>query len=300
MTTIVTRSDTVGIARSLAAAERRRRIGRFFTYLFLTIFGLAFAFPLFWLVSSSLQTWHELRSYTPHLLPAIPQWHNYMDVFTIVPFARWLLNSFVLILIIVPGTVITATMSAYAFARFDFAGKNAWFIIMLSTMMIPTWVTMIPQYLLFFKLKLIDTYIPLTIGAWLGGGAFNIFMLRQFLMSIPKDLDEAAIIDGAGPFRILWKILTPLMKPALTTVGILTFLGTWNNWFGPFIYLNDMKLFPASLGIRYFQLLPMETTDPKDHLLSAAASIMTIPVLILFVCAQQYFVSGIVMSGLKM
>jgi multiple sugar transport system permease protein len=300
MTTIVTRSDTVGIAKSIAAARRRRRINKFFTYLFLSLFGLAFAFPLFWLVSSSLQTWQELRSYTPHLLPSVPQWYNYVEVFERVPFARWMANSFIIIGIVIPGTVITATMSAYAFARFDFAGRDTWFIIMLSTMMIPGWVTMIPQYILFFNLKFIDTYIPLTIGAWLGGGAFTIFMLRQFLMSIPKDLDEAAFIDGADPFRILWQVLVPLMKPALTTVGILSFLGTWNNWFGPFIYLNNMKLFTASLGIRYFQLLPTETTDPKDHLLNAAAAIMTIPVLILFMCAQQYFVSGIVMSGLKM
>lgn len=300
MTTIATRTDTVGIAKSLAAARRRRRISKFFTYFFLAIFGLAFAFPLFWLLSSSLQTWQELRSYTPHLLPAIPQWHNYVQVFEIVPFARWMANSFIIIGIVIPGTLITATMSAYAFARFDFDGRDTWFIIMLSTMMIPGWVTMIPQYILFFKLKFIDTYIPLTIGAWLGGGAFTIFMLRQFLMSIPRDLDEAAYIDGADPFRILWQVLVPLMKPALTTVGILSFLGTWNNWFGPFIYLNKVELFTAALGIRYFQQLPMETTDPKDHLLNAAAAIMTIPVLILFMCAQQYFVSGIVLSGLKM
>ena len=183
------------------------------TYVFLTLTGLMFAFPLFWTVSSSLQTWQELRSYTPHLLPEVARWSNYVELFTMVPFARWLLNSFLIIFIAVPGALITATLTAYAFARFDFFGKNVWFIIMLGTMMIPSQVTLIPQYILFFKLKLINTYVPLTIGSWLGGGAFTIFMLRQFIMSIPRDLDEAAIIDGAGPFRILVADLGTLVDP---------------------------------------------------------------------------------------
>jgi multiple sugar transport system permease protein len=282
------------------AARRQKRIRKIGTYVFLTLTGILFAFPLFWTVSSSLQTWQELRSFTPHLLPAAPQWHNYTDVFTTVPFGRWMFNSFFLVAITIPGTVLTATLTAYAFARFDFFGKNVWFILMLSTMMIPRTVTLIPQYLLFFKLKLINTYVPLTIGAWLGGGAFMIFLLRQFLMSIPRDLDEAATIDGAGPFHILWSVLVPQMKPALTTVAILTFLSDWNDFFGPFIYLNRQELFTASVGLRFFQYLPLETTDPREHLLMAAAAIMTIPVLALFAAAQRYFISGVVMTGLKL
>jgi multiple sugar transport system permease protein len=279
--------------------RRRRQLLTVLRYTVLTIAGLMFAFPLFWTASSSLQTWQELRSFEPHLLPAIPQWHNYVDIFTAVPYARWLWNSFLIVLITIPGTLITATMAAYAFARFEFYGKNTWFIILLGTMMIPRTVTLIPQYLLFFKLKWIDTYIPLTIGAWLGGGAFMIFLMRQFIMSIPRDLDEAAIIDGAGPFRILWSVITPLMRPALTTVAILTFLGEWNDFFGPFIYLNKADLFTAAVGLRFFQYLPLETSDPRDHLLMAAAAIMTLPVLALFAVAQRYFISGVVMTGLK-
>jgi multiple sugar transport system permease protein len=282
------------------AAKRRQVVGRVFTYIGLGLAGLMFAFPLFWTFSSSLQTWQELRSYIPHLLPSVPQWSNYARVFTIVPFGRWMLNSFIIILIAVPGALITATMTAYAFARFNFWGRDAWFLIMLGTMMIPSQVTLIPQYVLFFKLKLINTYVPLTIGSWLGGGAFTIFMMRQFIMSIPRELDEAALIDGAGPFRILWQIIVPLMKPALTTVAILGFLGHWNNFFGPFIYLNRAKMFTAAIGIRYFMVLPMEGSEPKDHLLMAAAAIMTLPVLALFAAAQRYFVSGIVMTGLKL
>jgi len=288
------------VARTRAAFRRRRAIGRFFGYLFLTAFGLLFAFPLYWTLSSSLQTWQELRSFYPHLLPAAPQWKNYVQVFTYVPFARWMLNTLIIIAICIPGSLITGTMAAYAFSRFNFWGKNVWFLIMLGTMMIPGWVTLIPQYLLFFKLKLIDTYVPLTIGSWLGGGAFSIFLLRQFILSIPRDLDEAAHIDGASPLRILVQVIVPLMKPALTTLGILSFLGIWNDFFGPFIYLNTKDLFTVAVGLRFFLVMPMESTEPKDHLLMAAASVTTIPVLIIFILAQRYFVQGVVMSGLKL
>ncbi len=294
-----TQSALSATQKSTEAFRRQRILIDTIRYIILTIAGLAFAFPLFWTVSSSLQTWQELRSFEPHLLPAIPQWHNYVEVFEVVPYARWLTNSFIIVLITIPGTVLTATLTAYAFARFEFFGKNIWFILMLSTMMIPRIVTFIPQYLLFFKLGWINTYIPLTIGSWLGGGAFMIFLLRQFIMSIPRDLDEAAIIDGAGPFRILWSVIMPLMIPALTTVAILTFLGDWNDFFGPFIYLNKPDLFTAAVGLRTFQFIPLESTDPRDHLLMAASSIMTIPVILLFIVAQRYFISGVVLTGLK-
>lgn len=277
----------------------RSNTGKIITYIVLTIGGLIFSFPLFWTVSSSLQTWQELRSFTLHFLPSVPQWSNYETVFTVVPFARWMANSFILVAISVPGTLITASLTAYAFARFDFFGKNVWFILMLGTMMIPTQVTLIPQYILFFKLQLINTYVPLTIGAWLGGGAFMVFLLRQFIMSIPRDLDEAAVIDGASPFTVLWKVLLPLMKPALTTVAILEFMNVWNEFFAPFIYLNRILLYPAAVGMRIFQGIPLENTEPRDHLLMAAAATMTLPVILLFIVAQRYFIQGVVLSGLK-
>ena len=277
----------------------RDQVQTVLTYLLLTFAGLVFAFPLFWTISSSLQTWQELRSFEPHLLPSIPQWGNYARVFQSVPFARWMGNSFLITAITIPGVIITGSLTAYSFARFDYAGKEFWFVLMLGTLMIPSQVTLIPQYVLFFNLRLINTYVPLTIGAWLGGGAFMIFLLRQFIMSIPRDLDEAALMDGASPFRILWGVLLPLMKPALTTVAILQFLGDWNEFFAPFIYLSRVDLFTAAVGLRFFQNIPLETTDPRDHLLMAAASVMTIPVITLFAVAQRYFIQGVVLSGLK-
>ena len=281
------------------SVRQRRAVGKVLTYIVLTITGLMFAFPLFWTVSSSLQTWQELRSYTPHIFPSTPQWGNYNDIFEAAPFLRWMGNSMLIVLITIPGTIITATCTAYAFARFNFVGKSVWFILLLGTMMIPATVTLIPQYLLWFKLKMIDTYVPLTIGAWLGGGAFMVFLLRQFILTIPRDLDEAATIDGANPIQILWRVIVPLMKPALTTVAILQFLADWNEFFAPFIYINSSELYTAAVGMRTFQYMPLETSDPRDHLLMAAAAMMTLPVLTLFAVAQRYFISGVVMSGLK-
>lgn len=277
----------------------RNQMQLLLTYILLTISALVFAFPLFWTVSSSLQTWQELRSFTPHLLPSVPQWGNYAQVFQSVPFARWMGNSFLITAITIPGTILTASLTAYSFARFHYVGKEFWFVLMLGTLMIPSQVTLIPQYVLFFNLKLINTYVPLTIGAWLGGGAFMIFLLRQFIMSIPRDLDEAALMDGATPLRILGSVLLPLMKPALTTVAILQFLNDWNEFFAPFIYLSRTQLFTAAVGLRFFQNIPLETRDPRDHLLMAAAAVMTIPVITLFAVAQRYFIQGVVLSGLK-
>ena len=300
MTTTARTMATVRSTGWRRNARRRQVVSRALTYVLLSVLSLIFAFPLFWTVSSSLQTWQELISYIPHLLPSVPQWANYSEMFRMVPFARWMLNSMVIIGIAVPGALITASMSAYAFARFDFVARDVWFIIMLGTMMIPTQVTLIPQYVLFFRLRLINTYVPLTIGSWLGGGAFTIFLLRQFIMSIPRDLDEAALIDGAGPLRILCQVLVPLMKPALTTVAILGFMGHWNEFFGPFIYLNKSKLFTAAVGLRFFRTLYGESQRHTEHLLMAATATMTLPVLIIFAAAQQYFVSGVVMTGLKL
>ena len=301
-TTTSTAPSTRNVALNRAESDsirRRLRLQKIVTYTLLTLAGLTFAFPLYWTVSSSLQTWQELRSFTPHLWPTTPQWSNYPEVFQVVPFARWLANSGFIVAITIPGTLITGTLTAYAFARFEFVGKNVWFVLMLGTMMIPTTVTLIPQYLLWFRLGFINTYVPLTILSWLGGSAFMIFLLRQFILSIPRDLDEAATIDGAGPFRILWAIIVPLMKPALTTVAILQFLNDWNEFFGPFIYLNRIELFTAAVGLRFFQYIPLETTDPRDHLLMVAAAVMTIPVVALFALAQRYFIAGVTLSGLK-
>jgi ABC-type glycerol-3-phosphate transport system permease component len=274
--------------------------GKAFTYFWLLVLSAIMGFPFLWTVSSSLKTPPETQVFPPLLFPAIPQWENYVHVFVAQPVAHWFLNSLIIALIAIPGAVITGTLVAYSFARFDYPGRDLLFMVLLSTMMIPYEVTLIPQYLVFVQIHWINTYLPLTVPAWGGGGAFTVFLLRQFFMTIPRDLDDAASVDGATSFRILWSVIAPLSRPALATVAILLFLNTWNDFLGPFIYLNDPNLFTMSVGLRFFQTVPESLDVPKDNLLMAATVIMSLPAIVLFFAAQRYFVKGIVMTGLKL
>jgi multiple sugar transport system permease protein len=283
-----------------SAARRSGRAGVALTYAVLLVLGLTFSFPFLWTLSSSLKTGHETQVFPPGLLPAVPQWVNYATVWTTQPVWRWILNSAIVIGLSVPGAVASGIVVAYSFARFDYPGRSFLFMLLLSTLMLPFEVTLIPQYLLFYQLKWIDTFLPLTVPAWFGSSAFTIFLLRQFFMTIPRDLDDAARVDGAGSFRILWSIIVPLSRPALATVMILQFLSHWNDFLGPLVYLNNRNLFTMSLGLRYFQTVPEQLGEPKDHLLMVAAIIMTLPAIALFFAALRYFVRGIVMTGLKM
>jgi multiple sugar transport system permease protein len=286
--------------RDAAGRSAARGLTLLLTYASLLALGLMFSFPFFWTLSSSLKTAHETQLFPPGLLPAVPQWVNYATVWTTQPVWRWILNSLIVILLSVPGAVISGIVVAYSFARFDYPGRSFLFMLLLSTLMLPFEVTLIPQYLLFYQLKWIDTFLPLTVPAWFGSSAFTIFLLRQFFMTIPRDLDDAARVDGASSFRILWSIIVPLSRPALATVLILQFLSHWNDFLGPFVYLNNRSLFTMSLGLRYFQTVPEQLGEPKDHLLMVATIIMTLPAIALFFAAQRYFVRGIVMTGLKM
>ncbi|MBM3188307.1 MAG: carbohydrate ABC transporter permease [Chloroflexi bacterium] len=193
----------------------------------------------------------------------------------------------------------SATLVAYSFARFNWAGRDVIFGITLATMMLPSEVTLIPQYLLFRELGWLNTIKPLWIPAWFGGGAYSIFLLRQFIRTIPRDFDEAATIDGANPLYILVMILVPNMKPVLATLSVLSFIGGWNDFMGPLIYLASPRQFTIALGLRYFQQAPGQYGRPLEHLLMAACVMATAPIIILFFLAQRYFVQGIVMSGIK-
>jgi multiple sugar transport system permease protein len=299
MSSVATTALTRTSSRS-AAAQRRRRAVVAATYLALTVLALLFCFPFFWTISSSLKTGPETHFVPPAFLPEVPQWSNYTRIWSAQPVALWLANSILIVVATVPGAVITATLVAYAFARFDYPGRDFFFMVMLSTLMLPYEVTLIPQYIIYQKyFGWINTYWPLIIPSWLGGGAFTIFLMRQFLMTIPRDLDDAARVDGASSLQILWAILVPLCRPALATVAILEFLRQWNDFLGPVVYLNTPELFTMALGIRYFQTLAESTQDPKTHLLMTATIIMSLPAILLFFSCQRVFVRGIVMSGLK-
>lgn len=276
-----------------------RRLSQLGIYSLATTFALAFMGPFFWTITSSLKDVTELMIFPPKLFPQVPKWENYVFVWTEVPFARWIINSVVVTVLSIVGTVLSSSLVGYSFARFRYPGRDALFLVTLSTMMLPTEVTLIPSYLLFNKFKWIDTFRPLIVPHWFGGGAFNIFLMRQFYMTIPLELDEAARIDGANFLRIYWDILLPLLKPALATIAVLSFVWSWNDFIGPLIYLQSQEKFTLALGVRHFATLWDPQSRPRDHLFMAACTITTTPCILLFFAAQRYFVRGIVMTGIK-
>jgi multiple sugar transport system permease protein len=226
-----------------------------------------------------------------------PQWRNFAAAWRLLPlpFHWFLLNTYVITAVNVLGQTLSCSLVAYGFARFRFRGRNALFLLLLSTMMLPPQVTMIPQYLLWKKLHALDSFTPLMAPAFFASSAFYVFLLRQFFLSLPRELDEAAMLDGCGPFRIWWQILLPLCRPALVTVAVLCFIGSWDDFLGPLIYINRLDNYTVSLALRLFQ----DQYGTDFSLLMAAALVHLVPVMILFFVAQRYFVKGIAMTGLK-
>jgi multiple sugar transport system permease protein len=276
-----------------------RRLGTIVLYVIAILTALMFSLPFFWTVGSSLKPITELFAFPPTLWPEEPRWQNYRDVFTIAPFGRFILNTVFITAFAMIGQMLSASAVAYGFSRFRFPGRDTLFLLVLGTMMLPWQVTIVPTFLLFRYLGWINTFLPLIIPSYFGGGAFFIFLLRQFFMSIPRDLDEAAKIDGASSVRIFWNIILPLSQPALATVAIFSFIEHWNEFIGPLIYLNSTEKFTVSIGLRYFVSNPFESDEPREAILMAASLIVATPPLILFFAAQKYFVQGIVTTGIK-
>jgi len=263
------------------------------------VLALSFLFPFVWTVSSSLKSPAQIFSFPPTLVPIPPQWVNYATVLQKVPYGTWVENSLIVVILSTTGVVLTSSVVAYSFARFEFRGRDLIFLATLGTMMLPSQVTLIPQFVLFNALGFINTLLPLWVPAWFGGGAFFIFLLRQFFLSLPTDLDEAALMDGANVLQVYWSILLPLSKPALATVAIISFIESWNDFLGPLIYLNTPDTFTVAVGLTFFQNVPELAGEPLQHLLMAATVMAIVPPLILFFSFQRYFVQGIVLSGIK-
>jgi len=277
---------------------------RILLYVIVVMLCIIFGFPLFWTLMSSLKTPADLAKFPPVLIPPVFQWQNYVDVWQIserssITMATWAWNSFVIVLLGTAGTVITASLVAYSFARFEYRGRDTLFLITLATLMIPAQVTLIPQFILFYKLGWVNTIKPLWIPLWFGGSGFAIFLMRQFFMSLPRDLDEAALIDGAGYFRIFWSILLPLCKPVLATLGIITIIELWSDFMGPLIYLNSPEKFTMAVGLQFFNTVPDVGGKPTKHLLMAACVLSMLPIVAIFFIGQRFFVQGIVTSGIK-
>jgi ABC-type glycerol-3-phosphate transport system permease component len=294
-------SPTEPIAQTGALGKEvlARRFYKFGLYIIAIICALAFALPFFWTVSSSLKPISEIYLFPPTLWPNEIRWSNYNDVFRLAPFARFIWNTIIVTALAMVGQILSASAVAYGFARFRFPGRDTLFFLVLSTMMLPWQVTIVPTFLLFRYLGWINTFLPLIVPSYFGGGAFFIFLLRQFFLTIPKDLDEAAKLDGASSARIFWDIILPLSKPALATVAIFSFLDHWNEFIGPLIFLNSTEKFTLSIGLRYFMANPFESDEPREAILMAASLIVALPPLLLFFFAQRYFVRGIVTTGLK-
>src|ERR1700730_17291819 len=274
----------------------RSGIGFYLAASLLTVFFLG---PFVWTVISSLKQPSEITTFPPVFIPASLRFDNYVQAWTKVPFLTFYINSAIVSVLGVLGQIVSATLVAYGFSRFQFPFRDALFMLVIATLIVPWEVTIVPSFALYRWLGWLDTLKPLIVPFWCGGSPLYIFLLRQFFMSIPREFDEAAEIDGASSFRILWQILVPLSMPALTTVAIFSFLQHWNEFIQPLIFLNSPENFTVSLGLRFFQTTPSDPGEPKEHLLMAAAVIASLPCILLFFAAQRFFVRGIVLSGLK-
>jgi multiple sugar transport system permease protein len=273
----------------------QRRAIRVVVYFLLCAGSALMMLPLLWLARSSVMELRQIFIFPPQWIPDPWAWENYPLVFETVPFLQYFFNTLIIVVATVLGTVITASLSAYGFSRLRWPGRDLVFGLLLSTLMLPYAVTLLPTFLLWSRLGLVNTYVPLALPTWFGGHIFYVFLLRQFFQTIPKELDEAAYMDGANPLQILRHVIVPLSRPALITVAIFAGIFAWNDFLGPLIYLNDSSKFTLALGLADFTGLYRS----EWHLLMAASTMILLPVLILFLVAQRYFVEGIALTGIK-
>jgi multiple sugar transport system permease protein len=289
-------TETLSTLSPKPPARRRRRWKISWPiYLIAIVLSVTFLFPLFWMASTSLKSMEQAYAFPPVWIPHPFQWDNYLKIFTELPFARFTLNSVIITVLNTVGVVFTSALAAFGFSRLRARGRDALFIILISTIMLPAQVILVPTFLLFKYLNWINTILPLVVPAFFGGGAFNIFLLRQFFMTIPFEYDEAAIMDGANWFTIFWRIMLPLSKPALATVAVLNIVAVWTDFFGPLIYLNDLNKMTLAVGLSFLRGQHSSVLT----LLMAGSMFATLPILIIFFMAQRYFVEGIQLTGLK-
>jgi ABC-type glycerol-3-phosphate transport system permease component len=273
------------------------RGGRISTLILLVIAAagsIIFLIPFAWMISTAGKSGELVWRVPPVWIPPDYEWRNFIDSWNQLPFPTFYKNTLTITVLTVLGVLISSSLAAFAFARLRFPGRQLLFIIVLTTMMLPWHVTIIPQYIFYTKLHWVNTLKPLWVQWWFGD-AFSIFLLRQFFMTVPLDMDDAALIDGCSRFGTFWRILLPLSKPALAVVAIFQFTWSWNNFMSPLIYLNSIKLFPVSLGLRLFQ----ERSGTNIQYMMAQTVVYLIPVLLLFFIAQKRFIQGIVISGVK-
>lgn len=265
-------------------------------YAVLLTLAVVCVIPLYWMVRSSFMKNTDIYSMRPFIFwPEEMLWSNYTDAMKAADFGRYAVNTLTIVAGCMIGTLATSSMAAYAFSRIKWRGRGFCFAMILTTMMLPGSVTLIPQFMIWRNLNMIDTYLPLILPSFFGGGAFNIFLLRQFFLGIPKELDEAARIDGAGPFQIFVRIILPLARSALVVVALFTFLNCWNDFFGPIIYLNTKEKFTLAVGLLQFR----GDYSTKWNLLMAGSTIVVAPCIAVYLFGQKYLIEGISLTGLK-
>ncbi|HEY5587120.1 MAG TPA: carbohydrate ABC transporter permease [Ruminiclostridium sp.] len=263
-------------------------------YILLITLVVISLFPFFWLIRSSLMTSTEIFSMPMQWLPKKPEIRNYYTALTSLPFLLYFGNTLTIVILNVLGNILSSSFVAFGFSRIKFKGRGFWFILLISTMMIPYSSVMIPQFIGWRAVGAYNTFLPLILPAFFGN-AFYIFLLRQFYMGIPKEYDEAAFMDGANYLSIYAKIIIPMSKPALTTVGVFTFMGVWNDFFGPLLYLSDNTKYTLALGLRSF----IGQYVSEWNLMMAVSCVIILPMIVLFFFAQKTFIEGITFTGLK-
>lgn len=272
--------------------KRRRQL--LFAHAGIWGIGLFYLFPMLWLFDTAFKNTRQIFRIPPMWVPHPVAWSNFAQALTTIPYLHYVWNTVVILFWVELGTLASSPAIAYAFARLRWRGRNTLFAIVLGTMMLPFQVTMIPLYTTFVKLHWINTFLPLTVPAFFGN-AFYIFLLRQFFLTIPEELSEAARVDGASELRIFWKVILPLSRPALVTVVLFTFVNVWTDFLGPLIYLNSSAKWTISVGLTQF----LSTHSAQWGLLMAGSALFMVPVIILFLLLQRTFIRGIAMSGLK-
>jgi len=272
-----------------------RALKNILSYLLLGLLTIVMGLPFLWMISSSLKEQGYIFIYPPQWIPNPVRWQNYIDLFNMMPFMQFFYNSAKIALLTTMGQLLTCSLAAYAFARFQFWGRDTIFTILLATMMVPFQVTMIPVFITMHRLNLLDTHLALWGPAFLGG-AYGTFLLRQFFLTLPPELEDAARVDGCGRFGIWWRIFLPLSKPALATLGIFVFMGQWNDLLGPVLYLSTKAKMTLTIGLA---MLFHQWGATPWNIVMAGAVVTVLPILIIYIFGQKYFVQGIVTTGLK-
>lgn len=276
----------------IKSKRKKQKISDIILFIILTVGAFIILFPIAWMICTALKSAPEIAQYPPKLLPETPMWENFIIAWQKAPFTQYTINTLIIVFFSVIGAVLSNSLVAYGFAKIEFKGREALFKLVLATMMIPGFVLLVPQYVIFSKLGWVNTYLPLIVPIFCGN-AFHIFMMRQFYKTIPNELIEAAKVDGGGHFYIWGKLIMPLVKPILATISLIAFKTAWGDFQNPLLYLSDQSKYTLQLGLQVFK----GQGFTEWNYLMAVSFLSMIPILILFFCFQNYFIEGMDVGG---